>query len=90
MFVLLGYQMPGLLNICLVLSVPFALLLAFGRLAKDSEFKAAMAGGVRPLSLLLPLHCHVDRNPVARLQRVDQQLERLLRQRQAVLWPHRA
>jgi lipopolysaccharide export system permease protein len=54
-FVLLGYQMPGLLNICLVLSVPFALLLAFGRLAKDSEFKAAMAGGVRPLALLLPL-----------------------------------
>lgn len=54
-FVLLGYQMPALLNNCLVLSVPFALLLAFGRLAKDSEFKAAMAGGVRPLALLLPL-----------------------------------
>ncbi|GGJ83359.1 LptF/LptG family permease [Deinococcus aquiradiocola] len=52
---LLGDQMPALLNRCLVLAVPFALLLAFGRLAKDSEFKAAMAGGVRPLRLLLPL-----------------------------------
>ncbi|WP_407571429.1 LptF/LptG family permease [Deinococcus altitudinis] len=52
---LLANQLPGLLNKCLVLSVPFALLLAFGRLAKDSEFKAAAAAGVRPLSLLLPL-----------------------------------
>ena len=47
--------LPGLLNKCLVLSVPFAVLLAFGRLAKDSEFKAAAAAGVRPLALLLPL-----------------------------------
>ena len=47
--------LPGLLNKCLVLSVPFAVLLAFGRLAKDSEFKAAMAAGVRPLALLVPL-----------------------------------
>ena len=52
---LFGNQLPGLLNRCLVVSVPFALLLAFGRLAKDSEFKAAMAGGVRPLTLLTPL-----------------------------------
>jgi len=52
---LLANQLPNLLNKCLVLSVPFALLLAFGRLAKDSEFKAAMAAGVRPLALLLPL-----------------------------------
>ena len=52
---LFANQMPALLNKCLVLSVPFAVLLAFGRLAKDSEFKAAMAAGVRPLSLLLPL-----------------------------------
>ncbi|WP_189090145.1 LptF/LptG family permease [Deinococcus ruber] len=52
---LFGNQVPGLLGRCLVVAVPFALLLAFGRLAKDSEFKAARAGGVRPLSLLLPL-----------------------------------
>ncbi len=52
---LFANQLPGLLNKCLVLAVPFALLLAFGRLAKDSEFKAAAASGVRPLSLLLPL-----------------------------------
>lgn len=52
---LLANQLPGLLNRCLVLSVPFALLLAFGRLAKDSEFKAAAAAGVRPLALLVPL-----------------------------------
>lgn len=51
---LLSYQLPLVLNICLVVSVPFAVLMAFGRLAKDSEVKAAYAGGVRPLSLLLP------------------------------------
>ena len=48
-------QLPALLNRSLVVAVPFALLLAFGRLAKDSEFKAASAGGVRPLTLLTPL-----------------------------------
>ncbi|WP_424950793.1 LptF/LptG family permease [Deinococcus sp.] len=52
---LLVNKLPEFLNKCLVLAVPFALLLAFGRLAKDSEFKAAMAAGVRPLTLLLPL-----------------------------------
>ncbi len=52
---LLSYQLPNILNRCLVLAVPFALLLAFGRLAKDSELKAAYSGGVRPLNLLWPL-----------------------------------
>ncbi|WP_425145315.1 LptF/LptG family permease [Deinococcus sp.] len=52
---LFGNQVPGLLGRCLVLSVPFALLLAFGRLAKDSEFKAASAAGLPPLRLLTPL-----------------------------------
>ncbi|WP_293913069.1 LptF/LptG family permease [Deinococcus sp.] len=52
---LLAYKLPGILNRDLVVAVPFALLLAFGRLAKDSELKAAYAGGVRPLNLLLPM-----------------------------------
>ncbi|TSA86391.1 YjgP/YjgQ family permease [Deinococcus detaillensis] len=52
---LLSYQLPLVLNKCLVVSVPFAVLMAFGRLAKDSEVKAAYAGGVRPLSMLWPL-----------------------------------
>jgi lipopolysaccharide export system permease protein len=52
---LLAYKLPGILNRDLVVAVPFALLLAFGRLAKDSELKAAYSGGVRPLHLLSPL-----------------------------------
>ena len=52
---LLSYQLPFVLNRCLALAVPFAVLLAFGRLAKDSELKAAYAGGIRPLGLLWPL-----------------------------------
>ncbi|GAA4005021.1 LptF/LptG family permease [Deinococcus rubellus] len=52
---LLSYVLPNILNKCLVVAVPFALLMGFGRLAKDSEFKAAYAGGVPPLGLLWPL-----------------------------------
>lgn len=52
---LLSYRLPYIVNRCLVVAVPFGLLLAFGRLAKDSELKAAYAGGVRPLNLLLPM-----------------------------------
>lgn len=52
---LLSYMLPRILNVCLVVAVPFALLLAYGRLGKDSEIKALYAGGVRPLSLLTPL-----------------------------------
>lgn len=46
---------PNQLNRSLVLAVPFAVLLAFGRLQGDSELKAAFAAGVRPLSLVGPL-----------------------------------
>ncbi len=52
---LLSYMLPRILNICLVVAVPFALLLAYGRLAKDSEIKALYASGVRPLRLITPL-----------------------------------
>jgi len=51
---LLSYVLPNILNTCLVVAVPFALLLALGRLAKDSELKAAYAGGVSPLRVLGP------------------------------------
>lgn len=47
--------LPGFADQALTLAVPFAVLLAFGRLGKDSEIKAALATGVRPLMLLLPL-----------------------------------
>ncbi|WP_322618713.1 LptF/LptG family permease [Deinococcus terrestris] len=50
-----GALAPNTLNEALVLSVPFAVLLAFGRMQGDSELKAAAAGGVRPLSLVWPL-----------------------------------
>lgn len=52
---MLSYMLPRILNTCLVVAVPFALLLAYGRLAKDSEIKALYAAGVRPLRLVSPL-----------------------------------
>ena len=48
-------RLPGFADKALALAVPFAVLLAFGRLSKDSEVKAALAGGVRPLALVTPL-----------------------------------
>lgn len=48
-------RLPFLIGWVLPLAVPFAVLVAFGRLAKDSELKALSAGGVRPLSALWPL-----------------------------------
>lgn len=50
-----GAFAPTILNRALVLAVPFAVLLAFGRLQGDSELKAMFAAGVRPLSLVWPL-----------------------------------
>ncbi|WP_328774671.1 LptF/LptG family permease [Deinococcus aquaedulcis] len=46
---------PGILNKSLVLAVPFAILLAFSRMQRDSELKAISAGGVAPLRLVWPL-----------------------------------
>ncbi|QBY07526.1 YjgP/YjgQ family permease [Deinococcus metallilatus] len=50
-----GAIAPNVLNRSLVLAVPFAVLLAFGRLQGDSELKAMFAAGVRPLGLVWPL-----------------------------------
>lgn len=52
---LMLYQLPWFLHLSLPIAVVFAVLLATGRLAKDSELKAAYALGVRPSSLLGPL-----------------------------------
>lgn len=51
----LASQLPSILNRALVLSVPFAVLLGLSRLQRDSEVKAMLAAGVRPLSLVWPL-----------------------------------
>lgn len=51
---LLAY-MPSILNRALVMAVPFAVLLGLARLQKDSEIKAILAAGVRPLSVVWPL-----------------------------------
>ncbi|AFZ67532.1 putative permease [Deinococcus peraridilitoris DSM 19664] len=48
-------RLPFLIGWVLPLAVPFAILIGFGRLAKDSELKALAAGGVRPISTLWPL-----------------------------------
>jgi len=50
-----GTQAPMVVNRALVLSVPFAVLLSFGRMQGDSELKATLAAGVRPLGLVWPL-----------------------------------
>ncbi|MDZ7704807.1 MAG: LptF/LptG family permease [Trueperaceae bacterium] len=52
---LMLYQSPWFLHMSLPIAVVFAVLLATGRLAKDSELKAAYALGVPPLALLWPL-----------------------------------
>jgi len=52
---LLLFKLPWFLHLSLPVAVVFAVLLATGRLAKDSELKAAYALGTTPLHLLLPL-----------------------------------
>lgn len=52
---LLLFKLPWFLHLALPIAVVFAVLLAGGRLAKDSELKAAYSLGVSPLSLLVPL-----------------------------------
>ena len=48
---LLLYKVPWFLHLGLPVAVVFAVLLACGRMAKDSELKAAYASGVSPASL---------------------------------------
>ena len=52
---LMLFQMPWFLHMSLPVAGVFAVLLATGRLARDSELKAAYAAGVPPLTLLRPL-----------------------------------
>ncbi|MEJ2665538.1 MAG: LptF/LptG family permease [Deinococcales bacterium] len=52
---LLLFKLPYFLHLSLPIAVVFAVLLATGRLAKDSELKAAYSLGARPLELLLPV-----------------------------------
>ncbi len=52
---LLLYKVPWFLHLGLPVAVVFAVLLACGRMAKDSELKAAYSGGVAPTSLFWPL-----------------------------------
>lgn len=52
---LLLYRLPFFLHLALPIAVVFAVLLAVGRLAKDSELKAMYASGVPPRTLLVPL-----------------------------------
>lgn len=47
--------LPSLLSKALVAAVPFSILLAFSRMQRDNEFKAVLAAGIRPLSLVWPL-----------------------------------
>jgi len=49
---LLLYRFPQTVGYALPLATPFAVLVAFGRMAKDSELKAARALGISPRSFL--------------------------------------
>ena len=52
---LVVYRLPYTLGVALPLGLVFAILVGLARLVRDSELKAAYAGGVPPLSLLPPL-----------------------------------
>lgn len=52
---LLLYRLPYFIYVALPFGLPFAILLTFGRLAKDSELKVIYASGIRPLALIVPL-----------------------------------
>ncbi len=52
---LLLYKVPWFLHLAIPVAVVFAVLLACGRMAKDSELKAAYSLGVTPAALLWPL-----------------------------------
>ena len=52
---LILFKIPFFLHLSMPIASVFAVLLATGRLAKDSELKAAYSLGVPPLRLLVPL-----------------------------------
>ena len=52
---LLVLKLPWFLHLTMPLALVFAVLLATGRLARDSELKAAYAAGIHPRTLLIPL-----------------------------------
>lgn len=48
-------RLPVFLHLSMPIAIVFAILLATGRLAKDSELKAAYSLGVKPFGLLIPM-----------------------------------
>lgn len=52
---LLAAKLPWFLHLAMPVAATFAVLVAGGRMARDSELKAAQAGGVAPRALLAPL-----------------------------------
>jgi lipopolysaccharide export system permease protein len=52
---LMLYKLPMFLHLSMPIAIVFAILLATGRIAKDSELKAAYSLGVKPFRLLVPM-----------------------------------
>lgn len=52
---LLAAKTPWFLHLALPVAATFAVLVATARMARDSELKAAQAGGVAPRALIVPL-----------------------------------
>jgi lipopolysaccharide export LptBFGC system permease protein LptF len=52
---LLAAKTPWFLHLGVPVAATFAVLVAGGRMARDSELKAAQAGGIAPRALILPL-----------------------------------
>ena len=52
---LLASKAPWFLHLSLPVAATFAVLVAGGRMARDSELKAAQAGGIGPRALIAPL-----------------------------------
>lgn len=52
---LLVFKLPWFLHLAMPVAAVFAVMLAAGRMGRDSELKAAQAGGIPPSALLLPV-----------------------------------
>lgn len=52
---LLAYKLPWFLHLSMPVAAVFAVMLAAGRRGRDSELKAAQAGGIPPSALLWPV-----------------------------------
>lgn len=54
-FELFFLKTPQFMSMALSAAIPFAILMTFGRLARDSELKVMLSSGIRPIQLMVPM-----------------------------------